>query len=182
MLVPLLGSAASLHAQDKPAQLTEKLTPLQVLKLNEMAALRARMGGGVTEQLEGVVEGVDPEKQFLESLETLVQEQGTPDLDMPPRAPVVRRNDRPAPRRYQFQETNGPSRVREVIRETERAPDIADRRRSTADAAYAQRTLRDSAKKLEQLAAELEQAQFYDKADELRKTATNYWLQARSMD
>ena len=46
----------------------------------------------------------------------------------------------------------------------------------------AQAVLRASAKKLENLAAELEQVQFYDKADELRETAAKYWMQARSMD
>ena len=48
--------------------------------------------------------------------------------------------------------------------------------------ANAQQVLRSSAKKLEELAAELERAKFYDKADELRKTAAQYWLQARTMD
>lgn len=46
----------------------------------------------------------------------------------------------------------------------------------------AQAVLRASAKKLEGLAAELEQVQFYDKADQLREIAAKYWLQARSMD
>ena len=46
----------------------------------------------------------------------------------------------------------------------------------------AQAVLRASAKKLEDLAAELEQVQFYNKADELRKMAAKYWLQARSLD
>ena len=50
------------------------------------------------------------------------------------------------------------------------------------DKSVAQAVLRASAKKLEDLAAELEQVQFYERADELRKMATKYWLQARSMD
>ena len=45
-----------------------------------------------------------------------------------------------------------------------------------------QAALRASAKKLEDLAAELEQVRFYDQADELRGIAAKYWLQARSMD
>ena len=53
---------------------------------------------------------------------------------------------------------------------------------SKPDKSVAQAVLRASAKKLEDLAAELEQVQFYDKADELRKMAAKYWLQARSMD
>ena len=48
--------------------------------------------------------------------------------------------------------------------------------------ASAQAVLRASAKKLEDLAAELEQVPFYDEADELRGMAAKYWLQARSMD
>ena len=45
-----------------------------------------------------------------------------------------------------------------------------------------QTVLRSTAKDLEKLAGQLEQVQFYDKADELRKTATSYWLQARELD
>jgi len=45
-----------------------------------------------------------------------------------------------------------------------------------------QAALRASARKLEGLAAELEQVQLYDKADELRGIASKYWLQARSMN
>ena len=73
-----------MQAQDKPDQLTEKLTPLQILELNELAALKSRMGGGVTEQLKGVVEGADPNQQFLKALKTLVQEQGAPQLELRP--------------------------------------------------------------------------------------------------
>lgn len=45
-----------------------------------------------------------------------------------------------------------------------------------------QTVLRSTAKDLEKLAGQLEQVQFYDKADELRKTATSYWLKARELD
>ena len=54
--------------------------------------------------------------------------------------------------------------------------------RKPVDVESAQRVLRSSARMLEELAAELEVAQFYDKADELRRTAAKYWLEARSID
>ena len=132
------------------------------MELNELAALRARMGGGVTERLEGVVEGVDPEQQFLESLKTLVQSQKSPELELLP--------------------SKNPSTDGTIVATVGATATSAGERSEAAKAEYAQRVLRGSAKKLEQLAAELEQAQFYDKADQLRQTAAKYWLQARTMD
>ena len=209
VLLPLVGSATNLQAQvnspeqlteklntqDTPEQLTEKLTRQQALKLQEIADLRARMGGGVTEQLKGVVDGVDPEQQFLDSLTSRVQEQESMQPELPTgratklplptqRAPASSQETRlrlADPRTQAFEERVYESTVL-------RGPDPDPRgrgvgsRRSPANAENAQRVLRSSAKKLEQLAAELEQAQFYDKADQLRKTAAKYWLQARSMD
>ena len=153
------------QAQNKPAQHTETLTPLQVLDVNEMAALRARMGGGVTERLEGVVEGANPEQQFLDSLKTLVRSQKQPELSS-------------------LQPKNSPAPVDGALVATIVGPNaIYDSETSEATKIqYAQRTLRSSAKKLEELAAELEQARFYEKADELRQTAAKYWVQARTMD
>ena len=54
---------------------------------------------------------------------------------------------------------------------------------SSADPASSpQQVLRSSARTLEKLAADLEGAKIYEQADELRKTAARYWLQARSMN
>lgn len=151
-----LVAATSLQAQDKPAQaptkapmqLTETLTPQQALELNEIAALRARMGGGVSQRLKGAVPGSDPDQQFHDSLKSLAAQVETTPLTLLPTA----------------------------------ATRLAAKPKRKPAANSAQTVLRVSAKKLEDLAAELEQAKFYDKADELRATAAKYWLQARSLD
>lgn len=161
-MIVLLVFAASLPAQDKPIMAlgkapqtsptehtekappkhTETLTPQQIIDLRQIAALRALMGGGVAERLQGAIPGSDPEQQFQQSLENLaIQNKTAPPLFRPV---SHGRNYRPPTR-------------------------------SPQDA------LRSSAKKLEDLAAELELVQIYDKADELRELAVKYWLQARSL-
>lgn len=122
ILLPLFGSAPNLQAQDKPAQVTEKLTPPADFMRDVLPGLRAINGGGIAEQAN------------LYSIPGL--------------KPVAGIQTRPNP----------------------------------VKADSPQQALRSSARKLEELAAELEQVKLYEKADELRKTAARYWLQARSMD
>ena len=81
---PAEKSSKEKSSQDKPAQLTESLTPQQTLELMELLALRARMGGGATEQLKGVVSGADPEQQFMNSLKSRIREQESNAEKMPP--------------------------------------------------------------------------------------------------
>jgi len=114
LLLPLFGSAVNLQAQDKPPQITEKLTPPADFIRDVLPGLRAINGGGIAQQSNlYAIPGLKP---------------------------------------------------------------------STTKAESPQQVLRSTARMLEKLAAELEQVKLYDKADELRKTAVRYWLQARSMD
>ena len=176
LLLLLVGSSANLQAQDKPAQLTEKLSPQQVMELNEMAALQAKMGGGVSEKLKGVVEGSDPEQQFLESLKTLVREKEAPVAELPP---FQKQMTQPAPMAGEAGATTAGATTTGAPAGAVIATPTGAR---SDDPEIAQRVLRSSARMLEELAAELEQAQLYDKADELRRTASNYWFQARGLD
>ncbi|MDB2687753.1 hypothetical protein N9Y42_11140 [Mariniblastus sp.] len=113
-LLPLFVSAEFLQAQDKPAQVTEKLAPPEDFMQNVLPGLKAGVGGGIAEQ----------SKLFaIPGLKTKAVKVDSP-----------------------------------------------------------QQVLRSTARTLEELAADLEQVKFYDKADELRKTAAQYWSQARTMD
>ena len=155
-LMVFLVVAPNLQAQDKPVmapaqapvQVTEPLTMTtqQTLEVNELAALKAMMGGGATESLKGVVTGADPEQLFLESIKKLSAQGKMAAMTLPP-APT--------------------SPLKRVSRSARGTPQAA---------------LRASAKKLEDLAADLERVQLYDKADELRAIAAKYWFEARSMN
>ena len=156
----LFGAGGGLHAQDRPSQtpeqLTVKLTPQQIIELNEIAALRARMGDGVAQRLQGAVPGSDPNQQFHDSLKGIVSERGSAAKKLAPvNLPPIS------------------SSTLSAITQTSSA---------TIDSQSAKLVLWSSAKKLEELAAAMERAKLYDKADELRKTAGEYWLQARSLD
>ena len=189
LLLPLFGSLANSKAQDnpvqvkpvpnkqKPAQVTETLTLKQLMDANDIAAIRARLGGGI--DLEGLAPESKTDQMFNDSVAELYKaeepESSELKLVMPPsdiRSPATRQK---------------PSVITSPLKNGTSAPQTSTLRENQANlypanANSAQQVLRVSARGLEDMAAELEYAQFYDKADELRKTATKYWLQARSMD
>ena len=149
LLMASFITTENLQAQGNPAQpaaqRTEKLTPQQILDLNEIAAIRARVGS-VGERLQGTLSGIDPNQQFQDSLKDRISEQkSTAQTVLVPVSTPAKISKAPDPHTIQT-------------------------------------VLRSTAKALEKLAGQLEQVQFYDKADELRKTATSYWLEARELD
>ena len=165
-LLPLSGSGEDLQAQDKPPQSTERLTSQEIMEISELEGIRTRMGGGVTEILKGVVPGSDSEQQIFEMFKRLVKEQESTSIDTFPLQPSMS----PATGR-----TFAAAGARPWSTGAPLGPE-------SANAGSGQQILRSSARTLEGLAAQLEQAKFYDRADELRKTAAQYWVQARSMD
>lgn len=158
LLIAPFVSAKNLQAQDKPDQppirIIEPLTPGQPLNQNEINKMRDRLGSSVGKQLRDILPGVDPEQLYNESLRGLISQQ-----EPSKQIPAVESLTLP---------------VKTVFGSAKK--DNASGIGST------QAVLRTAAKKLENLAAELEQVKFYGKADQLRKTATSYWLEARSLD
>ena len=155
--------------EQQPGQITENLTPVQTMSLGEIAWLRSRIGGGATESLKGFIPGTDPDQQVHEMIAKLVREQGSRVEQLPPptdsmstQATGVTGAAAGARSGLIFGDLNSGSQLANIDPE--------------------QRILRATAKQLEELAAKLEQAKFYDQADELRKTAAKYWVQARTMD
>ena len=145
--------------QTSMAQHTEKLTPQDFIIKNEILELRSRVdGGGVAERLQGIFPESDPDHQFKDSLESIIRSRQQPTTSAAVQSKAV-----------------GADKTATVIVDVNRQTKLNN---SQSD----QRVLRLSARKLEELAAEFEQAKFYDKADELRKIAAQYWLQARTMD
>ena len=179
--MPLLASAAS--AQDKPApQHTEQLTSQKIQDMNAEAMRGTKPLTTVPSNIapansqELTVEGL----MDVSELERIRESNGGGVAEI--FKGVVPGND---PDQQMFE------MFKDLVKERNSAglQTFPSRTRiqsatggSVADKALGQQALRSVAKKLEQLAAELEQVQFYVKADELRKTAARYWVQARSMD